>query len=400
MAAAQIFARCGGRTQLLALLAAIALSHAPVAFADHDDHDNDHHDDTTALKIGLLFVIFFEALFGGLLPLAIVKSLPKMTGVISLMNAFSGGIFLTAGLVHILPNVVKVGEENEYGGEYPLSYTLVVLGYMLVFFVERVLFHTHSHSEMDHEGHGAHGHGHGHGAHGAHGSHGHGHGRLMDGHHRSDEEAAKTSDESIALSETKRDKSNFYNAFIILFAISLHATLAGVSLGVQHERASIIALTTAICSHKAPAAFSLGTKFIKEGLTRLESIALILLFACTTPLGIAIGLAADQVGGLAHLIIGGVSAGTFLYIGASEVSADAFETCARACGEIRTEVRGSKGGSKGRFQEMESEGSICDEPVVVHGAPSRIDRFWAFSAYSVGCFVIFMSALSAPGHEH
>ena len=399
MAAAQIFARCGGRTQILALLATIALSHAPVAFADHDDHDNDHHDDTTALKIGLLFVIFFEALFGGLLPLAIVKSLPKMTGVISLMNAFSGGIFLTAGLVHILPNVVKVGEENEYGGEYPLSYTLVVLGYMLVFFVERVLFHTHSHSEMDHEGHGAHGHGHGHG-HGAHGSHGHGHGRLMDGHHRSDEEAAKTSDESIALSETKRDKSNFYNAFIILFAISLHATLAGVSLGVQHERASIIALTTAICSHKAPAAFSLGTKFIKEGLTRLESIALILLFACTTPLGIAIGLAADQVGGLAHLIIGGVSAGTFLYIGASEVSADAFETCARACGEIRTEVGGSKGGSKGRFQEMESEGSICDEPVVVHGAPSRIDRFWAFSAYSVGCFVIFMSALSAPGHEH
>ena len=259
MAAAQIFARCGGRTQILALLAAIALSHAPVAFADHDDHDNDHHDDTTALKIGLLFVIFFEALFGGLLPLAIVKSLPKMTGVISLMNAFSGGIFLTAGLVHILPNVVKVGEENEYGGEYPLSYTLVVLGYMLVFFIERVLFHTHSHSEMDYEGHVSHGHGHGHG----HGAHAHGHGGLKDGHHKMlDEEAAKT--ESVALSETKPDKSNFYSAFIILFAISLHAVLAGVSLGVQHERASIIALTTAICSHKAPAAFSIGAEFIKE----------------------------------------------------------------------------------------------------------------------------------------
>ena len=125
MAADQIFARCGARTQILALLAAIALSCAPVAFAseddhdDHDDHDHDHdhdHDDTTAhlnLKIGLLFVIFFEALFGGLLPLAIVKSLPKMTGVISLMNAFSGGIFLTAGLVHILPHVVEEGEKKE-----------------------------------------------------------------------------------------------------------------------------------------------------------------------------------------------------------------------------------------------------------------------------------------------
>ena len=400
MTAAQIFARCGARTQILAPLAAIALSCAPVAFAseddhdDHDDHDHDHdhdHDDTTAhlnLKIGLLFVIFFEALFGGLLPLAIVKSLPKMTGVISLMNAFSGGIFLTAGLVHILPHVVEVGEKKEYGGKYPLSYTLVVLGYMLVFFVERVLFHTHSHSEMDYEGHGAHGHGHGHG----HGAHGHGHGGLKDGHHKMlDEEAAKT--ESVALSETKPDKSNFYSAFIILFAISLHAVLAGVSLGVQHERESIIALTTAICSHKAPAAFSIGAKFIKEGLTRLESVALIILFACVTPLGIVIGIAADQAGGLTLLILEGLSAGTFLYIGATEVSTDAFETCARACGEIRTGDKDGKFGTK-------SGVSICDEPVVVHGAPSRVDRFWAFSAYSIGCFVIFMSALSAPEHEH
>ena len=199
--------------------------------------------------------------------------------------------------------------------------------------------------------------------------------------------------ESVALSETKRDKSNFYSAFIILFAISLHAVLAGVSLGVQHERESIIALTTAICSHKAPAAFSIGAKFIKEGLTRLESVALIILFACVTPLGIVIGIAADQAGGLTLLILEGLSAGTFLYIGATEVSTDAFETCARACGEIRTGDKDGKFGTK-------SGVSICDEPVVVHGAPSRVDRFWAFSAYSIGCFVIFMSALSAPEHTH
>ena len=37
MAADQIFARCGARTQILALLAAIALSCAPVAFAAEED---------------------------------------------------------------------------------------------------------------------------------------------------------------------------------------------------------------------------------------------------------------------------------------------------------------------------------------------------------------------------
>ena len=352
MSAAQIFARCGARTQILALLAAVALSNLPVALAgsdssteeedEHAGHDHAGHDDHSAededstahlnLKIGLLFVIFFEALVGGLLPLAIVRSLPKMTGIISLMNAFSGGIFLTAGLVHILPHVVEVGEEHEYGGKYPLSYTLVVLGYILVFFVERVLFHTHSHSEMDHEGHGAHSHGHGH----AHG--GHGHGDSAHGHKGSedDPEAPKTFDDAVTVSEHKQHSSNnFYNAFVILFAISLHAVLAGVSLGVQHEFDSIIALTTAICSHKAPAAFSIGAKFIKYGLTRFESLVLIVLFACVTPLGICIGLAANQAGGLTLLILEGLSAGTFLYIGATEVSTDEFETCARACGEIR-----------------------------------------------------------------
>ena len=110
----------------------------------------------------------------------------------------------------------------------------------------------------------------------------------------------------------------------------------------------------------------------------------------------SVGLAADQVGGLAHLIIGGSR--RYLSV-PRRLRGDADAFGARACGGIGTEVRGSKG-VKGRFQEMESEGSICDSPVVVHGAPSRIDRFWAFSAYSVGCFVIFMSALSAPGHEH
>jgi hypothetical protein len=44
--------------------------------------------------------------------------------------------------------------------------------------------------------------------------------------------------------------------------------------------------------------------------------------------------------------------------------------------------------------------ALCEESVIVHGAPSRVDRFWAFSAYSIGCFVIFMSALATPEHSH
>ena len=105
------------------------------------------------------------------------QSLPKMAGVISLMNAFSGGIFLPPASFTSPPRC-EVGEENEYGGSTP-SLTRSSCSAMLVFFVNAC---SSALAEMDHEGHGARGHGHGYG-HG-HGSHGHGHGRLMDGHHR------------------------------------------------------------------------------------------------------------------------------------------------------------------------------------------------------------------------
>ena len=58
MSAAQIFARCGARTQILALLAAVALSNLPVALAgsdssteeedEHAGHDHAGHDDHSA----------------------------------------------------------------------------------------------------------------------------------------------------------------------------------------------------------------------------------------------------------------------------------------------------------------------------------------------------------------
>jgi zinc transporter ZupT len=58
------------------------------------------------LKVICLAVIFAEALLGGVLPLFLVKYLAKTDALMALMNAFSGGVFLTAGLTHILPHVV------------------------------------------------------------------------------------------------------------------------------------------------------------------------------------------------------------------------------------------------------------------------------------------------------
>ena len=105
---------------------------------EHEVAHTDEDVDSTAhlgLKIGLLAGIFALSLVGGLAPLAI-KNIVKVDGLLALVNCFSGGVFLCAGLTHILPHVVEHGASVKGYGEYPLPYVLVMLGYMLVFLVE------------------------------------------------------------------------------------------------------------------------------------------------------------------------------------------------------------------------------------------------------------------------
>lgn len=72
---------------------------------------------------------------------------------LSLLNCFSGGVFLAAGLVHLLPHCQESQERlGHLVGDYPLYLVLITLGYMLVLFVERVLFDVHGSAH----GHGPH----------------------------------------------------------------------------------------------------------------------------------------------------------------------------------------------------------------------------------------------------
>lgn len=62
-------------------------------------------------------------------------------------------MFLAAGLVHLLPHCQE--SQAKLGalvGDYPLYLVLITLGYMLVLFVERVLFDVHGSAH----GHGPH----------------------------------------------------------------------------------------------------------------------------------------------------------------------------------------------------------------------------------------------------
>jgi zinc transporter 1/2/3 len=347
-----------------------------------DGHD-EHADEEIGAKKHVGYkawmgaAILAEGFLGGLAPSFLAKVLTsRIDQSLGLMNAFSGGIFLSAGLTHILPHVLEASASVKWSpSAYPLPYALVTLGYMMIFFVERVLFHTHGHA-LEHDDEHGHGHNHGHGHGGdetagadvedANEKHSHSHGRNP------------TKDKKKTMS--KDDMA----PYVLLIAISLHAILAGVSLGVQSSKTNVTTVAVAIMSHKAPAAFSIGFAFYKSGVTAFRNIcAIMFAFSMVTPIGIAIGVAIGSSSPIASLILEGLAAGSFIYVGATEIATDEFETSTEKCND----VHGMNAGSQVSHTHR------------VHEAPKMSVRMQKFLAYTAGVGVILLAGL-ATHDEH
>jgi len=69
--------------------------------------------DLFLLKIGASISIFMLALIFTMIPLKI-KSFRSNKTLMSLANSFSAGVFLSAGLLHILPDANKAFEDEVF----------------------------------------------------------------------------------------------------------------------------------------------------------------------------------------------------------------------------------------------------------------------------------------------
>ncbi len=82
---------------------------------------------------------------GGLLPTRLNQLSDKYRGlVLSLGNAFSGGVFLCVGLLHLLPEAAENMDKlnislNE---ELPIVYLVALCGFLLIFFIEKILLNS------------------------------------------------------------------------------------------------------------------------------------------------------------------------------------------------------------------------------------------------------------------
>lgn len=59
-----------------------------------------------------------------------------------IFNAFAGGVFMAIAMLHLLPEAHEE-VEGSLNIEYPLSYMLSLVGYVLILYVEKIAFDSH-----------------------------------------------------------------------------------------------------------------------------------------------------------------------------------------------------------------------------------------------------------------
>jgi zinc transporter 1/2/3 len=223
-------------------------------------------------KVVAIFIIVAAGLCGGLVPLRMGAS-ARAEGLLPLGNAFAGGIFLGAGLIHMLSDAQEKFKSFADDIEFPVALFVCGCGFLLVFFLERVLL-------------------------------------------RGEDVGAMSEGRPVY-------------PFVLTLVLSVHSVIAGVSLGLETTLTSSFVIFIAIIAHKGSAAFALGISLRDAEIPSSRLVAIIAFFCCMTPLGIVLGTAftsllTSRMATGTEAIFDALAAGTFLYVGALDIVEEVF----------------------------------------------------------------------------
>ena len=255
--------------------------------------------------------------------------------ILSYSSCFSGGVFIAACLLDLLPEanekmeeiLEQIKEQYDVEIDYPVTNLMLCLGFFMILTLEQLVLslqeswldrrhhelaetqpllthnhshHHHHHSSSDHQHpalsgvsgevhhhHDGHGHHHGHAAH------------------------------SLLQHSTLR-------SLMLLTALSFHSVFEGIAIGLQDNSADLMSIFIAVMVHKALMAFSLGLNMAQSDLSGKSFLVSSVVFSLASPLGVIIGimmsglppsLPSDICNGVLQCVAGG----TFLYITFFEV---------------------------------------------------------------------------------
>ncbi|UCH62764.1 MAG: ZIP family metal transporter [Fidelibacterota bacterium] len=207
----------------------------------------------------------------GILLAAVVGALPPLLGrwsdrQLHLFVAFGAGVFLGAVFFHLIPETMAAQRDV-------LTDFMILNGFMVVLFVERVLV-RHRHHDCD--------------------------------------DMAEHRHQVVGIS-----------AFI---GLSIHSLMAGFALGASFVAPRIaLVIFLAIVSHKSVAAFSLATIFRLSNIPLKRALVMLAVFALCTPVGALLSLPLLNTLSEIHITIPtALAAGTFIYVATMDLLPEAF----------------------------------------------------------------------------
>ena len=250
-------------------------------------------------------------------------SRPKLQSIISNITCLSGGVFMAALLLDLLPDLKeifdtvehRIKDEFQIEINFPLSELFLGLGFLLTLSIEQTLLHfkTKWAAETEREREAL----------------------LSESRTPSYQDITSLpSTQRSSSDETEHDNeghshlpclpASSLRSLLLLIALSFHSLFEGIAIGLQNEANPRFSFILAVNVHKAIMAFSLGFNIARSNSTMKSFFKSIALFCCSSPFGILIGmLVLDLPHNLTRDILSSVlqaiAGGTVLYITVFEV---------------------------------------------------------------------------------
>ncbi len=203
-------------------------------------------------------IIFTMTLLSGLLSISLSYRFRKQ---LEIGDAIANGIFIGAALFHLLPKAVESFQRIGSHFSYTHTFLLLIISYLIFWLIEKVFLH---HKE-------------------------------------------KTLKQSAHVT-------------VMVITLSIHAAIAGITLGSSELFSLVSILFIAIVAHKGFETFAFVINIYRRIGRNWILIILLFIFSLITPLGIFVGMLSNTIlpsslNNLPTAYFSAIAAGTFLYIG-------------------------------------------------------------------------------------
>ncbi|KAG7380007.1 hypothetical protein PHYPSEUDO_007854 [Phytophthora pseudosyringae] len=318
-------------------------------------------DPVTVFKLVSIACIWLVGLLGGLAP-ACLASRHDRSPTLSVLSAFSGGVFLAGGFFHLLHSAIEnpalrkwsTADEGRYA--FPYAEMFCTLGFLGLLLLEQAAqasmdassanSYAPAKSEDDEELHGA---------------------------TESDDTYLEDLDEEqqglapgsnvrrssghshFAGAPKEADAGSLAVAMVLFIALSFHSVLEGLGIGAQTDTAWGVFM--AIVMHKGLAAFALGSGLVQSAMPVAHVMLYMVVFSFMSIIGIIAGwiIAADSSEDSAAAgICVALASGTFIYVAVMEVIPQEFP-------------RHSHGGDEGHGPQQKSKVTLKKSVALVAG---------------------------------